>query len=287
MGDESAPSDEAASTLSSGHQAQDPEEISCEQGLLVSPGFDSVMGHEFVGRVESCASAPQWVGKTDGCFADYTVMPVANLIEVPLSVTLQEAVFVEPLAAACRIMEQNHVKASDKVAVVGDGKLGLLIARAVLSSGIVDSLTIFGRHSSKMELVDGATRLIASPAAESMYAGTFDVCIDATGSPQGIAFAVSVTKPLGTVVQKSTCSAAGGAPLTVSLINTIVVDEKKLVGSRCGPFDTAMAMLAKPEVKSLLQRMVSSTFPLSHGIEALSQARTKGVLKVLIDMEMA
>mmetsp|Transcript_24341 Transcript_24341/g.62463 ORF Transcript_24341/g.62463 Transcript_24341/m.62463 type:complete len:339 (-) Transcript_24341:516-1532(-) len=288
------------------------------------PGFDSVMGHEFVGRVESCASAPQWVGKTvcgeinfacqtcgvcsrkddmarnhcpnrtvfgiicqDGCFADYTVMPVANLIEVPLSVTLQEAVFVEPLAAACRIMEQNHVKASDKVAVVGDGKLGLLIARAVLSSGIVDSLTIFGRHSSKMELVDGATRLIASPAAESMYAGTFDVCIDATGSPQGIAFAVSVTKPLGTVVQKSTCSAAGGAPLTVSLINTIVVDEKKLVGSRCGPFDTAMAMLAKPEVKSLLQRMVSSTFPLSHGIEALSQARTKGVLKVLIDMEMA
>lgn len=82
-------------------------------------------------------------------------------------------------------MEQNHVKASDKVAVVGDGKLGLLIARAVLSSGIVDSLTIFGRHSSKMELVDGATRLIASPAAESMYAGTFDVCIDATGTSEG------------------------------------------------------------------------------------------------------
>lgn len=285
------------------------------------PGFDSVMGHEFVGRVETCSSAPGWVGKTvcgeinfacqkcgvcsrkddmsrnhcpnrtvfgiicqDGCFADYTLVPVSNLIEVPAGIKPEEAVFVEPLAAACRIAEQGYFKAEDRVAVVGDGKLGLLIAQAVVTHG-VRSLTIFGRHSGKMELVDGAIRVIASPSAERLYAKAFDVCIDATGSSEGLSFALAVTRPMGTVVQKSTCSAVGGAPLSVSLINTVVVDEIKLVGSRCGPFDTAMVMLKQPAVKALLQGMVDSTFSLSNGLAALAKARTKGVLKVLIDME--
>lgn len=285
------------------------------------PGYDSIMGHEFVGRVEACESAPEWVGKTvcgeinflgkeasskcgpkkddftrnhfpdrtvfgiifqDGCFADYTVVPVSNLFEVPDGVPLEHATFVEPLAAACRIGEQGLFKPTDRVAVVGDGKLGLLIAQTIIMQG-VDRLTLFGRHSEKMQLVQGATRVLATPGVEEMYAKAFDVVVDATGSSTGIAFSLAITRPMGTVVQKSTC--AGGQPLSVSLINTLVVDEIRLVGSRCGPFDVAMSMLKEPALVKLLNGLIISRYSLSDGLAAITKAKTKGVLKVILDME--
>mmetsp|Transcript_38527 Transcript_38527/g.108920 ORF Transcript_38527/g.108920 Transcript_38527/m.108920 type:complete len:324 (-) Transcript_38527:515-1486(-) len=181
------------------------------------PGFDNVMGHEFVGRVESCKSNPEWEGKTvcgeinfacqtcsvckrkddmsrnhcpnrtvfgiicqDGCFSDFTVIPVANLIQVPDTIPIQYAVFTEPLAAACRIAEQGFFNPRDRVAVVGDGKLGLLVAQAILVQGVAN-LTIFGRYTAKMDLVQGASRVLASEAAEQLYRKSFDVCVDATG----------------------------------------------------------------------------------------------------------
>mmetsp|Transcript_38527 Transcript_38527/g.108921 ORF Transcript_38527/g.108921 Transcript_38527/m.108921 type:complete len:118 (-) Transcript_38527:328-681(-) len=107
-----------------------------------------------------------------------------------------------------------------------------------------------------------------------------------TGSPSGMSFALAVTRPMGTVVQKSTCSATGGAAsLSVSLVNTVVVDEIKLVGSRCGPFDQAMKMLEQPVIQSLLEGLQDSKYSISDGVAALARARTKGVLKVVIDME--
>jgi threonine dehydrogenase-like Zn-dependent dehydrogenase len=225
------------------------------------------------------------IGK-DGCMSEYINLPVENLHRVPDGINDLEATFTEPLAAACRILEQKAVKPGQRVAVIGDGKFGLLIAQNLVVAGHED-VTHFGRHRSKLELVEGTTRELVADDTATKYAQSFDVCIEASGSSQGIRLAAALTRSLGTIVLKSTCSTVGDdrAPAFAAIANDTVVQELTLVGSRCGPFPPALKALQDARVKRLVAAMVSAEYSVSEGIEAIEKAKTKGVLKVVITMD--
>lgn len=233
----------------------------------------------------------------DGCMAEYCCLPIENLHAVPDDVSDMEACFAEPLAAACRIAEQGLVHSvADSVAVVGDGKLGLLVAHVLSCATKVNgdkqadkqpNVTLFGRHLDKMNLVENINRVVVEDLVEDLHRfhGQFDVVVDASGSPQGITLAMSLTRPLGTLVLKSTCSGRGveRMPEWTALANDIVVNEKKVIGSRCGPFEPALALLSDPQTKQLVKRMLSATLPVDPcGLEAIQTAQKKGTLKVQI-----
>jgi len=285
------------------------------------PGFDSALGHEFVGRVAECPGQPDLVGQRvvgeincncdrdyqhedpifarnhapnrvvlgiiakDGCMAEYVTLPVENLHRVPDNLSDKEACFVEPLAAANRILEQKAIERGAKVAVIGDGKFGLLIAQSLAVSGMPGSLTHFGRHSDKMALVTGdITRHIVDDDTKSNFAMAFDVCIEASGTAAGVLLAVGMTRSMGTVVLKTTCSTqVDKKPAWAEVANDIVVQELRLVGSRCGPFPAALEQLQDPRMRSLVNAMVDRVFPLSEGLEAIKRAQTKGVIKIQIE----
>ncbi|KAK9824093.1 hypothetical protein WJX72_007687 [[Myrmecia] bisecta] len=289
------------------------------------PDYNHVLGHEFVGVVERCTQQPSLVGKRvvgeincpceectdpdpifrrnhapfrtvlgiinkDGTMADYCTLPVANLHLVPEGLTDEEACFAEPLAAACRVLEQQVIARGAKVAVLGDGKLGLLIAQLLVVRG-VEAITHFGRHDDKLELVEGTQRCRVHSSQDTMeqYGGAFDVCIEATGSPQGVLLAAALTRPLGTLVLKSTCAIGNDAsvPAWTQIANDIVVNEKMLVGSRCGPFPPALAALQDARIKSLVRAMVSGVFSLDDGMKAMEAAKAKGAIKVQLRMDTA
>eukprot|EP00198_Chlamydomonas_reinhardtii_P001904 XP_001691240.1 predicted protein [Chlamydomonas reinhardtii] len=257
----------------------------------------------------------------DGCLAQYTALPALNLHVVPPGLSDAEAVFAEPLAAACRIPEQGLPRqpGSDRVAVIGDGKLGLLTA-AVLSRHLAAAgghrLTLVGRHDAKMALVPGDLDRVVSEGDGSAVAerlgGQFDLVVEASGSAHGIRTALALCRPLGTVLLKSTVStlqppaapatattagseqgqqqgpaaATAAAPTWAELANDIVVNEKVLVGSRCGPFDAALQLMAGDEgVRRLLRSMVAAELQLAAaGTAALERAASKGTLKVQVVM---
>lgn len=210
----------------------------------------------------------------DGAFADYVRLPIANLHRVMDGVSDDQAVFVEPLAAACQILEQVHIKPTDKVYVVGDGKLGLLCAQVIATTGC--DLTAWGKHDNKLELLSQRgirTRLV------SQWDGsrTADVVVECTGSESGFETSRQMLRPRGTLVQKSTYAGIPQANLTM-----LVVDEQILIGSRCGPFEAALRMLEKQQVDVL--SLVHARFGLQDGQMALQKAQERGVLKVLLDM---
>ncbi|GLC46561.1 hypothetical protein PLESTB_001620900 [Pleodorina starrii] len=254
----------------------------------------------------------------DGSLAQYLTLPVTNLHPVPASITDAEAAFAEPLAAACRILEQGLPQRprEDRVAVIGDGKLGLLVGqvlvRHVAAAG-GPRVTLIGRHADKMALVQGdADRVVSEgdgSAIAERLAGQFDLVVEASGSAVGIRTALALCRPLGTILLKSTVSAVqqqGGqqgegqaadaccgqrpqaqAPSWAELANDIVVNEKVLVGSRCGPFDAALELMASDsDVRQLLRSMITAELPLERGEEALELARKKGVLKVQLVMPL-
>src|SRR5512136_207102 len=230
--------------------------------------FSGVPGHEFVGTVERCESAPEWVGQRivgeinaacgqcetcrasrpthcphrttlgiagrDGAFADYLCLPVANLHLVPGSVSDKDAVFTEPLAAACEITQAVHIRPTDRVAVLGDGKLGLLCAQVLQLAGC--NLLAIGRHEGSLEIL--ARRGIKTALAQAPTPSEFDVVVEATGTPEGFAEARQLVRARGTIVLKSTYHGAVDANLTL-----VVVDEVTLVGSRCGPFAPALRLM--------------------------------------------
>lgn len=221
----------------------------------------------------------------DGACAEYVSIPVNNLHVVPDEVSDRQACFAEPLAAACRIVEQVPLRLSDQIAVVGDGKLGLLVSHVLVRNGF--SVSLFGRHHDKMSLVEGlkARHLVESNEKESkQFASSFDCVIEATGSPQGILLAAALTRPLGTLILKSTCSVADASrvPLWSEIANDIVVQEKTIIGSRCGPFGPALELLREESTQRLVDAMVHKEFPLELGVEAVAAARQRGVLKVQI-----
>ena len=270
-------------------------------------GFRGVLGHEFVGEVVQ-ASDVAWLGQRvvgdinaacrrqqceacnagrythcpnrttlgiagrDGAFADHLVLPLANLFAVPDHVPDESAVFTEPLAAACEILEQIKIAPTDRVVVLGDGKLGLLVAAVLRLTGA--ELTLVGRNHDKLVIAAGwgvQVRL----ANEPLPAQTADVVVECTGSPQGFETARRLLRPRGTLVLKSTYHGA----LNVDM-SGLVVDEIMLLGSRCGPFAPALRLLAAGLVDP--RGLISDTYVLDQAAAAFAHAAAPGVLKVLL-----
>jgi alcohol dehydrogenase len=218
----------------------------------------------------------------DGAFAEFLTLPLENLHLVPTNVSDEQAVFAEPLAAACEILSQIKVSAfrsSRGAAVLGDGKLAQLIAMVLASSGL--KVLLFGKHTEKLALArrNGIkTRRVRGDAGDLKRRAlqeTFPLVVDAIGSPTGLAHAIALTEPRGTLVLKSTFHG------TASLENwPIVVKEITLLGSRCGPFAKALALLRTKQIDPRGQ--ISRTFPLAEAKAAMKFAQQRDILKVLL-----
>ncbi len=211
----------------------------------------------------------------DGAFAEYVCLPLRNLHRVPPGVTDEQAVFTEPLAAACEILEQVPLAYRGEAAVLGDGKLAQLIARVLSAAGA--RVVMYGKHAEKLALARRAG--IATLRVNFRRVGgrqqTYPLVVEATGSPSGFARARQLTAPRGTLVLKSTFH--GTAPVETW---PIVVHELTLVGSRCGPFPPALELLRSGRVDP--RPLVSRIFPLREAPAAIRYARHRGVLKVLL-----
>ena len=212
------------------------------------------------------------IWKKDGCFAEYFTMPIEVLFEVPENVTDEQAVFVEPLAAACEITEQLHIKPFEKVVVLGDGKLGLITA-LTLNAQNIDVLLV-GKHQNKLDIAKAQgveTVLLQDFEIEKKY----DVVVEATGSISGFETALALTKPRGTLVLKSTVAASKEFNLA-----PIVIDEITVLGSRCGQFAPALRLLKSNKVD--LTPLISATYDVDDAIEAFERNKEKDTLKVLL-----
>lgn len=267
--------------------------------------FRGVLGHEFVGEVISSPD-PAWIGRRvvgdinaacyrcptclagrpthcphrttlgiagrDGAFADALLLPQANLYAVPDVLSDEQAVFTEPLAAACEILEQVAIRPTDRVIVLGDGKLGLLVAAVLRLTGA--ELTLVGRHRDKLAVAEG-WRIPVRLAAETLPDRQADVVVECTGSPAGFARACALLRPRGTLVLKSTYHGALAADMSA-----LVVDELTLVGSRCGPFAPALRLMALGLLDP--QPLITACYPLDEAEAAFERASAPGVLKVLV-----
>ncbi|HEX2714849.1 MAG TPA: alcohol dehydrogenase catalytic domain-containing protein [Candidatus Acidoferrales bacterium] len=213
----------------------------------------------------------------DGAFAEYVCLPLGNLHAVPSSVSDEQAVFTEPLAAACEILEQVPVGEHREAAVLGDGKLAQLVARVLRVAGL--RVVMLGKHPEKLALARqaGISAVRASPARRAAQPRNshFSLVVEATGSPEGFKEAQRLTAPRGTLVLKSTFH--GTTPVETW---PIVVNELRLVGSRCGSFLQALKLLRAGRVDP--RPLVSRTFPLNEAPAAIRYAQRSGVLKVLL-----
>ncbi|PYQ48970.1 MAG: alcohol dehydrogenase [Acidobacteria bacterium] len=241
--------------------------------------FRGIPGHEFVGELngkrvvgeinavchacEACRNGRPThcerrtvlgIKDRNGAFAEYLTLPLENLHVIPDSIETEEAVFIEPLAAALEIQEQVAISADDRVLVVGHGKLGRLVARTLALTGC--NLTV-------------ASRGAVVPEKH------FDVAIECSGNPEGFEIARRAVRPRGTIVMKSTY--AGGLTMNAS---SLVVDEISLIGSRCGPFDKAIDLLAAKRVE--VRDLIDAIYPLDDALTAFEHAQRKGALKVLL-----
>jgi len=266
-------------------------------------GFRGTPGHEWVGRVLAAPDSPAWVNArvvgeinyacgscptcragmdrhcpsrtvcgivgSDGAFAERLRIPTAQLHRVPERIADQVAVFVEPLAAAFSILEQIPEVAGRRAIVLGDGKLGILVAQ-VLSTAGADVL-LSGRHPRKLAVARAVGLRVGTPSAGA------DVVVDATGSPDGLAAAIALARPRGIVVMKTTVAAEHRLSLAPAVVN-----ELTLVGSRCGRFAPALAALADGRIA--VEPLIDAEYRLEDGLAAFEHARTKGVLKVLLDV---
>ncbi|HEY6946316.1 MAG TPA: alcohol dehydrogenase catalytic domain-containing protein [Candidatus Acidoferrum sp.] len=213
----------------------------------------------------------------DGAFAEYLALPLENLHVVPDGVADEQAVFVEPLAAACEVLEQVDVKKFRSAAVLGDGKLAQLIARVLRTK--MPRVMMYGKHEKKLALARQAgikTKKVRGDARDlKRVKESYALLVEATGSPTGFALAQHMTEPRGTLVLKSTFHGAAAVEMW-----PIVVKEINLVGSRCGPFEKAIALLrtGKVDAKPLISRM----FPLAEAQKAITFTQRPGVMKVLL-----
>jgi threonine dehydrogenase-like Zn-dependent dehydrogenase len=270
-------------------------------------GFRGTIGHEFVGVVEDAGGGPlapgdRVVGEInagcgvcdrcrrgdprhcptrtvlgivgrDGAHAERLRLPARNLIRVPDGIPDDHAAFVEPLAAACGVLERCPVDRGARVAVVGDGKLGLLCAMT-LAAHHVDPCLV-GKHATKLSLA--RSRGIAAATIEDARRRprAFDVVVEASGTASGFELALDLLEPQGTLVLKSTFH--GATPVDAA---RVVVDEIRVVGSRCGRFAPALDLLARGAVD--VGCLISEVLPLERGVEAMAVAARPGVLKVLL-----
>lgn len=283
----------------------------CATDLEITRGYmdyQGILGHEFVGRVESGPDA--WVGERvvaeinnacgdcescrnglerhcpnrtvigildeSGAFAEKIAVPVANLHRVPDTISDESAVFAEPLAAAFEILEQIDIKSTHRCLVFGDGRLGLLISQVLHTTGA--RVTTIGKHQDKLRLLGARgieTHLLSEWEATPEQG---DIVVEATGSASDFARAVAATRPRGTLVLKSTVADSPSIDLAPLVINEISV-----VGSRCGPFEPALDALARGAVD--VEALIAARYSLGDGEEALRRAGEPGVLKVLIDCQ--
>jgi threonine dehydrogenase-like Zn-dependent dehydrogenase len=267
-------------------------------------GFRGVLGHEFVGVAESGPFAGRRVvgeincachacdtckagfpthcpNRTvlgilnhDGAFADRIAVPQVNLHPVPDSLPNDIAVFTEPVAAAYQIPAQLAIAARDRVVVLGDGRLGNLCAQVL--AGLSNHVLVVGKHDSKLALLR-AKGIATARLGDALDPRSADFVVDCTGSATGLPTALTLVRPRGTIVLKTTV--AGSQELAWA---PFVIDEVTLVGSRCGPFDRAIKGLERGEVD--VRPLLADRFDLSDGIRALSRAQEPGVLKVLLDI---
>ena len=227
---------------------------------------------------------------SQGAFAEYIHYPVDLLYKIPPSIPDDVAVFIEPFAAAYRIVEQSIIaKTADKVAVIGDGKLGLLIA-LVLAMTLPKTCRVcaMGRHQSKLDIVKPYVHetVVVDDTTADTHDSSFDACVAATGSIKGLELAVKVVKPLGNLVLKSTCSARDTGDLLTTVNNAIVVKEIVVQGSRCGPFGEAIEVMEQhlDKIAPVLRQMTAKTFAFDQIKAALDHSRSRGVLKVVLNM---
>jgi len=213
----------------------------------------------------------------DGAFAEYFALPLENLHIVPEGVTDEQAVFVEPLAAACQILSQVNVKQFRSAAVLGDGKLAQLIAMVLRTA--LPRVVMYGKHESKLALARRSgmqTKKVRGNESDLEHIkDNFALLVEATGSPSGFALAQQMTEPRGTLILKSTFH--GAAPIETW---PIVVKEIMVVGSRCGPFDEAIKLLRNGKVDPT--PLITRTFALADASKAIQFAQQRGVMKVLL-----
>lgn len=276
-------------------------------------GFKGVLGHEFVGVVESVADRKdgKWVGKRvvgtincvcggcdmckaglrehcrertvlgiagrDGCFAERFTLPVWNLIEVPENIDDDHAVFTEPLAAAYQILRQLTIEGRPYITVLGDGRLGLLCAQVM--SQLNATVRCVGKHTGKLQLCEKwgvKHRLLEDVGLRNDQ----DIVVDCTGSPSGLVTAMGMVRPRGTIVMKTTV-APGSAGQEKLDLSPLVINEIKLIGSRCGPFSEALAALSAEKVDVL--SLISRRAKLADGVDAIKAAAKPDVIKVLLE----
>ena len=209
----------------------------------------------------------------DGAHAEFLKLPLRNLLPVPDQIRDERAVFTEPLAAACGILERVSITEDTRVAVIGDGKLGLLCAQVIATTGA--KVTLIGKHQNKLAIVERRGIETATADTASRLGGIFDVAVEASGSPSGFATALGLLHPRGILVLKSTFhdkTEIDAAPL--------VVNEISVVGSRCGRFAPALELLKSGAVD--VESLVDDQFPLSSGVHAMQRASQTGVLKILL-----
>lgn len=252
-------------------------EINC-----VPPGSLSRTAAE---RAQDPARTTLGISRHEGAFAEYVTVPRENLHRVPDELHDDEAVFCEPLAAACQILEQVHLGPSRRVYVLGDGKLGQLCAQ-VIHAATPCQLLVIGKHQRGLELL---RRLGIATLHLSEWDGTrgADVVVECSGAAASFDLARRMLRPRGTLVLKSTYSASPDAAARPELfaawqesLTQLVVDEITVVGSRCGPFATALKLLAEKRIQVL--PLIEARYPLEEGLQAMEHAATRGALKVLL-----
>jgi threonine dehydrogenase-like Zn-dependent dehydrogenase len=279
----------------------------CSTDLELVKGYypyTGILGHEFVGEVVE-ADDSSWIGRRvvgeinvackeceqclhgrtthcenrtvlgivnrDGTLAEFTQLPITNLHRVPDSVPDEMAVFAEPLAAALEIQDQIQIKPTDRVLLVGAGRLGQLIAQTLALTGC--DLRVVARHAHQQNLISArGVRLIWE---EDIQPWRWDIVVEATGSPGGFSLARRAVRPRGTLLMKSTYK----GEMSVNF-SSIVVDEINIVGSRCGPFEPALRLMAARQVDPTV--LITDEFKLDQGLEAFERAAEAGVLKVLV-----
>ena len=279
----------------------------CSTDLELVKGYypyTGILGHEFVGEVIEADDA-SWVGQRvvgdinivcnqceqclngrpthcekrtvlgivnrDGTFAEFTTLPVANLHVVPTSVSDEMAVFTEPLAAALEIQQQVQIQPTDRVLLIGAGRLGQLIAQTLALTGC--DLHVVARHKRQQDLLKA--RGIKVIAEEDVQPWRWDIVVEATGSPSGFSLARQAIRPRGTLVLKSTYK----GEMNVNF-SSIVVDEINIIGSRCGPFEPALRLMESKQVDPTV--LIDAQYSLDDALKAFKHAAESGVLKVLV-----
>ena len=282
----------------------------CNTDLEIARGyanFSGTIGHEFVGVVETAPDAPNLIGKRvvgeinagcgwcelcrngdsrhcpnrtvlgivgrDGAHAEFLTLPARNLLEVPSEVSDEQAVFAEPLAAAYGITEQVEILPETKLAVVGDGKLGILCAQSLALKST--NVFLVGKHAEKLKIA--ANRNVETVLLENAAKlnRQFDVAVEASGSESGLNTALDLLKPRGKLILKSTFH---GEPRWQAW--RVVVDEITIIGSRCGRFAPALELLKNKAVD--VENMIGERLALANGVRAMQRAAEPGVLKVLL-----